>query len=221
MDSVPIKGRALTIITVLATLGAVVVAISRVIGRYHLPEVPPGYDLRLVEDWREYSGPQEDRATGRIRMVVFSDYLCGACSSSAPIIRKFESEFPEAVEVRWRHFPMLGARSFDAALAAECVREGGGFEAFHDALLSLRDSIGKKPWVEMAQMVGVTDTAGFSRCLRDSAAADAVMEDREAGRALGIRGVPSVLVDSLLFFGLPELRYLRAYARKAAPPPPR
>lgn len=75
------------------------------------------------------------------------------------------------------------------------------FEAMHDALYSQEDSIGLKPWAHFASDAGVSDTAIFSRCLRDESMAQIVIRDTVAAHELGVHGTPTFLVNDLKVLG--------------------
>lgn len=88
-----------------------------------------------------------------------------------------------------------------AAIASECAAVQGRFEAFHDLLYAEQTSIGLVRYTEFAARAGVVDTVAFGRCLSDPAIRTRLDEDRAAADRLGVRGTPTVLVNSQRFAG--------------------
>lgn len=66
----------------------------------------------------------------------------------------------------------------------------------------------------VASEAGVHDTAAFGLCMTGPSAWEVVRRDSTVGWQLGLRRVPGVLLDSMLFAGSPNLRYLREYVRQ-------
>lgn len=62
----------------------------------------------------------------------------------------------------------------------------------------------------------MADTIAFASCLSSDDALAVVRKDSALASELGIEGTPGVLLDSLLFEGVPHLRYLQAYVAIAA-----
>lgn len=94
------------------------------------------------------------------------------------------------------HFPLSMHRfALPAARAAECAAAQGRFRAFHDALFDGQDSLGLKAWVSFAGDAEVADTAEFDRCVHKTGDIPLVQSGVTAGKRLGIRGTPTVLIN--------------------------
>jgi protein-disulfide isomerase len=159
-----------------------------------------------VPDWRRYAsvgqriGPRDARVT----IVEFSDFQCHFCQRLQSDLRAVRDLHPDDVAIVFRHFPLeaIHPHAVQAALASECAARAGRFEAYHDALFALGDSIGQVSWGTLALRAGIRDTTAFAPCMRDSATRMRVREDIEAGRALGITGTPVILVNAAKFRGV-------------------
>ncbi len=179
----------------------------------HLPDIPEEHAPEIVTDWQRYGkrGPGTITVPSRVTVVVFSDYACPHCATAASTMERLVRGRSDKVEVVWRHLPQLSGYSFKAAIASECARRVDRFGQMHEKLFSVRDSLGSLPWTRLASEVGIPDTTAFATCLSDSTIANLVRQDSIVAQELGIKGIPGVLVDSLLFRGVPPFRYLRAY----------
>jgi protein-disulfide isomerase len=86
----------------------------------------------------------------------------------------------------------------------------------HELLFShMRSYDLRRPtWGELAARAGIVDTVAFTTCLHDDGVLAEVRRDITDGARLGLRGTPLVLVDSLLFRGLPGIRFLSWYVQQ-------
>lgn len=134
--------------------------------------------------------------TASVTIVEFADFQCPICTAAAGPLRRLRERYPRDLAVVYRHVPGH-EYSFDAAIAANCAAEAGRFEAFHDALFTERDSIGKKPWSRFAIESGLGDTSAFQRCLGSASAREAVSRDTIAAAALGVVGTPTFLINDV------------------------
>lgn len=145
---------------------------------------------------------EEDYVRGnpdaKLTLVEYSDIDCPFCTRFHETTKQILEEYPNDVNIVFRHFPLLQLHP-DAgtkAAATECVGELGGNDAFWTYLDNLFTN--KLEVTELAKgagQAGVSEAA-FQECL-DSGRYDAKLaaSTREATEA-GARGTPySVLTD--------------------------
>lgn len=207
----------LTVAAAASTVAAASAVAVRFVHRDDLPEFPADKKPKVLSEWRTLAdgGARLGDPRARVTLVVFSDYLCQYCRAAAEDLHALLGRHPRDVAVVWRQYPVLGAQSAPAAVAAECSRLSGWFEPVHDRLFAQNDSFGLTSWTRIAAEAGLPDTAKFADCLSDTVAAAAVNEDVNVGRQLGIAGTPTIVLDSLMFLGLPDAVYLDRYVRLA------
>lgn len=157
-----------------------------------------------IAQWRTFvrPGAMEGAPNARVTFVVFADYQCPFCRDLESKIAKVRASKGSLIAYEYRNFPLAGhsfARA--AAIAAECARRQGRFQAFHDSLFAQQDSLGKKPWSQFAEQASVHDLTTFNNCVADSATAAIVDDDLKAGEKLGVTGTPTFLVNDRLLPG--------------------
>jgi hypothetical protein len=135
------------------------------------------------------------------QVVVFGDYQCAPCAEIQQQLRLLLDKHPDVVSVRFRNFPVarLHPHAFDAARAAECAGVQGSFGRLQDLLFEKQEKIGLIGWDAFARAAGVPDSAAFSLCMRQAHTARAVDLDVESGRAVGVRGTPTLLINGRVF----------------------
>jgi protein-disulfide isomerase len=84
--------------------------------------------------------------------------------------------------------------------AARCAAQGGRFWPYHDRLFEAQPRFERDDLVRYAAEVGL-DAGAFARCLDGRTFAAAVEADISQGRALGVRGTPTFLVNGQMLVG--------------------
>lgn len=143
-----------------------------------------------------------------VTIIQYADFQCVYCRMFALDIQPdLVKEFVETgrARIEWRHFPIFGEFSTQAAHAAACAHEQGAFWEYHDALYEKvgKLSAGAKnvdTLVEIAGSVGL-DTSSFRACVVEERYAEQISADFQSGREHGIVGTPSFLVNGRLLIG--------------------
>lgn len=143
-------------------------------------------------------------------VVEFADFQCPAFRHfTNNVLRPFIDDNPGSVAVVFRHWPLsYHPFAHSAARAAECADAQGRFQQFHDRLYEVQDSLGAKPFIEIAREVGVSDTARFAACTAEEGVLARIEHDLLVAEALGGRGTPTVLVNGFRFQSIPNRQTL-------------
>jgi protein-disulfide isomerase len=168
---------------------------------------------RVIANWQEYAaaGRRMGPNGARILITEFADFECPACAAAVPVLTEIRAKYPNDVAVMFRHFPLAYHRfARPAAQAAECAAEADRFESFHDLLWATKDSLGLIPFSRLAARAGVADTAASAACLDRPGDVPRIEADIAAGRALGVPGTPTFLVNDRFLEGPPTTRQLEA-----------
>jgi predicted DsbA family dithiol-disulfide isomerase len=172
----------------------------------------------------------------RVRITVWSDYVCPFCYLEEPVLEQIRQEYGDRVEIQWRAFelrpepvptldpdgeylhtiwrqsvypmaerrgmtlrlPPVQPRSRKALEAAEFAREAGRFEAMNRALFRAffeegRDLGATEVLLDVGGSVGL-DREELRTALEQGRFTDAVLRDERLAQAIGISGVPALLV---------------------------
>lgn len=142
----------------------------------------------------------------RIVIVEFSDFECPVCRTfSTGALRAVRKRYPDDVAVVYRHWPLNYHRfALPAARAAECAADQGRFEAFHDTLWGIQDSLGLLAWHEVAKRAEVPNLKSFDACVGLSGPVPNVGPDTTAVMGLGGTGTPTVIINGWRMPGAPD-----------------
>lgn len=189
----------LNVATTAVTIAAVAIAWVRV-SEYRTRNDPVELRPTKIKEWRDYAreGISLGASNARVTIVEFSDFFCPFCRKAAPDIRQVRDRFPQDVRFVYRHLP-LGDASYPTAIAAECASRAGRFDAFHDLLFELIDSVATVKFSTIAHRAGIRDTSTFKNCMNDSTALSAVQRDVQAAKSLGVTGTPTILINDARF----------------------
>ncbi len=178
-----------------------------------------GRETRDIRNWREVAavGHRRGRANSLVTIVEFADFQCPACRRFArESLRQIERVFGDTVALVFRHWPLpYHPFAYSAARAAECAGAQGRFDSAHDLLYQYQDSLGSKPFHEIARDAGVLDLSQFDKCMRGPERLPVIDADIGAARALGATGTPTIIVNGRLLGGPPDSTMLAAEIRRA------
>jgi protein-disulfide isomerase len=152
-----------------------------------------------ISSWRTYAsaGHRLGRPDAPVTIVEFSDYQCPFCRELHGRLESFRRSRPEVAVVH-RQFPLPGhPQAHRAALASECAAEQGRFQEIQDVLYEDQDSLGAKPWADVAAKAGVPDLDRFGACLGSGRYEAAIRRDLDAGRELHVVATPTLLINDL------------------------
>lgn len=149
--------------------------------------------------------PQLHEATGqRPTLTEYGDFQCGYCAQFAVfILPELRKDFIDTgkLDFRYSHFPILGPGSWTAANAAECAREQGRFEAYHDGLFVALATGEMEATAEgMNWLAGETGlaTTPFSQCLDQGRYEENIKTQFQQGVEAGVRGTPTLAIEGRL-----------------------
>lgn len=150
---------------------------------------------------RHTAGPSDARVT----VVEFSDFQCPSCRAAAPLVAQIKTQYPDDVQVVYRHFPLgIFPNSRLAATASEVAAESGLFWEYHDLLFD-----NQEVWSAISGQAEVLeelasyaeqleiDKATFLERMEASELIEHVETDRQAGIALQVDSTPTFFVNGV------------------------
>ncbi|PKB13939.1 protein-disulfide isomerase [Novosphingobium kunmingense] len=188
-------------------------AIEKIVHAYLLehPEVLP----QAVEKLREkdsqkqlagiagklttpYPGVVMGNPQGSVTLVEFSDFACGYCRQSEPVLKALIAENPD-LKVVIRHLPVIAPTSPAAAAMGLASAEQGKYLAFHDALFALGRT--DPASVEAAARSAGLDLARAQAVSRQPQVRAELEANMAYARQLGFDGTPGWVVGDQVLVG--------------------
>src|SRR5688572_10541540 len=103
-----------------------------------------------------------------VTLVEYSDFQCPFCSRHLPSVKQALKDFPNDVNLVYRHYPLsFHPEAQKAAEASECAAKLGGNDAFwkmHDELFANQATLSRSLYTELAKKLGL-NTGNFDKCL--------------------------------------------------------
>ena len=164
------------------------------------PEVDMG---ELVDD-----DPVKGNPDAQVVIVEFSDFQCPFCERFAEqTLPELKEKYIDTGKVKliYRDFPLssIHPEAQKAAEATECADDQGKFWAYHDILFEKRSEwsgVGAAKFKEYAVDLGL-DTHAFDECLDSDKYKDEVLDDLNAGQAVGVTGTPTFFINGQKLVG--------------------
>lgn len=196
-----------TVLTGLLTAAALCVA-GLAAYRY---VAPPGEQSRpragYVDEWRELL-PAARFVGGNPRapvtIIEFSDFECPVCRAFHGVMKGVLARFPDHISHSFAHFPLpTHLSALRAARHAECAALSGKFREAVDSLYANQERLGATTWPWITSLIPTDQRGAFERCTEENATPPMVVQGVNAGRALGITGTPTILVNGWRYPGMP------------------
>jgi protein-disulfide isomerase len=131
-------------------------------------------------------------------LEIWCELQCPGCRSALDDVRALRSRYGDALEIRFRHFPLTRHRhAYAAAEAAEEAFAQGGGWPFVEAVLARLEELttrGERLLVDIAGEVGL-DAGEVDTALIDGRHLLAVDADQAEGAAIGVTGTPTYVID--------------------------
>ncbi|MCW5874679.1 MAG: peptidylprolyl isomerase [Anaerolineales bacterium] len=122
-----------------------------------------------------------------ITVLIYSDFQCPSCATFAQTLARLQAEYPDAIRIVYRHYPLIGSEAQPlndkaalAVVAAEAAGEQGMFWEMYDLLYSQQAEWANLSTEEFqAWLLQQATTLGMDR----SAFASALLSEELAAKA--------------------------------------
>ena len=119
------------------------------------------------------------------------------------------ADFPGKVRLAYKDFPLSFHRDAEAAArAARCAGEGGRYWEYHDLLFVAQPAFTRADLITYAARLGLPQDV-FAACLDGGRFRDAVKADMQEGRAAGVSGTPTFIINGRRLVGSQPLEAFR------------
>ncbi|WP_328402763.1 DsbA family protein [Streptomyces sp. NBC_00390] len=136
--------------------------------------------------------------TRPVVLDVWCELQCTDCHRAMEDLRALRARYGDRLELRLRHFPLERHKhAFAAAQAAEEAAEQGKGWAYTEAVLARAEDLaakGEPVLLEVARELGL-DAEEFDTALIDGRHILIVDADQAEGKAIGVTGTPTYVVD--------------------------
>jgi protein-disulfide isomerase len=139
-------------------------------------------------------------ADASVTVIEYADFECLHCARVHPTLKQLRDEIPDALRLVFRHFPLVAdhPRAAGAAKAAVAAGRQGKFWPMHDRLLEYQAYLSPDAFRLHAEDLGL-DVDRFTTDLVDPAVTARIERDLASGRAIGVRGTPTLFVNGVLY----------------------
>lgn len=157
------------------------------------------------------SDPKRGTAEPVVTIMTFSDFQCEACEQMDAVFELVLQEYPAAVQLVWKDFPIptVNPQAEDAALAARCAQQQDAFWEYHDELYARQQTFPLQPWKEIADSVGL-DADAFTACFEGGTPSQLVLQGYFIARSLNIDSAPSYYVNDRFYSGVKSYEDLKS-----------
>jgi protein-disulfide isomerase len=155
--------------------------------------------------------PSKGSEDAPVTIVKFEDYQCPFCKQVQPTVTELLSRYNGKIRLVHKDLPLdsIHPRARQAAEAARCAGEQGGFWSYHDILYANSPNVGQENLKSYAKDAGF-DVNAFGRCLGSGKFKAVVQRDLIDGAQLGVTGTPTFFINGREISGNQPLRAFEA-----------
>lgn len=188
-------------------IGILIVTVAIIIGGAFLAgqdanapttSAPVANQERLVRE----DDPVLGASDAAVTVVEFGDFECPACGALHRPLKEIKEIYADdSVQFVFRQFPLQ--QHENAQLSAEASLEAqaqGKFWEYHDLMFENQQSLTREDLEGYAAQLEL-DMDSFRSALDNGTYTDAVEEDKIDGRAVGVRGTPSLYINGVNYTG--------------------
>lgn len=203
----------------LLIVGAVVVALAAILAIVILTGGGDDESSEIASNLEEMTanlptdlinGNKLGRDDAPVKITAFEDFQCPFClrytgEQEGQLVEEFVKT--GRMQLEFKHLPILGLESVDAAMASQCAADQDMFWQYHHKLFLEQAEAGqanverlnvgrfsKDNLKKFAGELGLDQTQ-FDQCLDSGANLDKLTADQSEASSFGIRGTPGFLVN--------------------------
>jgi protein-disulfide isomerase len=143
-------------------------------------------------------------------LVMYGDFECPYCRRAAPVLEQLRERMGDRLSFAFRHFPLADMHPFAlaAAVASEAAALAGKFWPMHDLLYAGEPRLRQDDLRGYAEQLGIDPESVVWPATR--MVEDRVEADFNSGVRSGVRGTPTLFLDSRPYQGDISVDALRA-----------
>lgn len=157
--------------------------------------------------------PENLRAIGPesapVIITEYADFGCITCKTwhLLGVREQILERYGDQIRFVWRDFPVTTPQSPRVAEAGFCAQDQEAFWAYHSILYANAPKFNDQDLISYAAEIGL-DTLRFTTCLASGEHQGSVDQERSSALELGLRSVPSFLVNDRRLIGTPSFDQL-------------
>ncbi len=186
-------------------LSEVLVALQQAPARPAAPAAAPSRPARPDPN-RRYTinvkgSPVKGSEKAKVTVVEFSDFQCPFCARVGPTLEKIAEEYPEDVQIAFKHLPLsIHPKAPAAHAAAEAAHRQGRFWEMHDKIFANQRSMSPAAYEQYAKDIGL-DVGQYKKDVASSTVKRRVDGDAAEAARLGVTGTPAFFINGRYLSG--------------------
>jgi protein-disulfide isomerase len=157
----------------------------------------PARRYTVKTDGSPARGPEDAKVT----IVELSDFQCPFCSRVKPTLKQLLGDYPDDVQIVFKHLPLdFHTKAPAAHAASEAAHKQGKFWEMHDKIFSNQAEMAPEKYEQYAAEIGL-DVERFKKDAASAEIKQRVDADKKEAASLGVTGTPSFFINGRYLSG--------------------
>jgi protein-disulfide isomerase len=132
-----------------------------------------------------------------LNVTVFSDFQCSHCKIFHMYLEDVQKEFPNLVQVNYRHYPVINSFSKKLALYGYCMNKQNKYKEFSELVYTQQGKLNEQNLDMMLSPIGYNQSS-LNTCLTSSVPSQALASDVGEGRKINVRATPTIIINGFV-----------------------
>jgi protein-disulfide isomerase len=145
--------------------------------------------------------PVRGAESAKITIVEVSDFQCPFCSRVEPTLKQILKEYPDKVQIAYKHFPLdFHPKAPAAHAAAEAAHQQGKFWEMYEKIFANQAEMAPEKYEVWAGELGL-DVARFKKDVASAEVKQRIDADKQEVVKVGVTGTPGFFINGRYLSG--------------------
>jgi len=145
--------------------------------------------------------PLRGAKSAKITIVEVSDFQCPFCQKVEPTLQQVLKEYPDQVQIAYKHFPLdFHPKAAAAHAAAEAAHQQGKFWEMYEKIFANQSEMAPEKYEVWAGELGL-DVARFKKDVVSPEVKRRIDSDKQEAAKIGVTGTPGFFINGRYLSG--------------------
>jgi protein-disulfide isomerase len=164
-------------------------------------QAPGGLDPDKHYTINTKGAPLRGAESAKITIVEVSDFQCPFCQKVEPTLQQILKDYPDKVQIAYKHFPLdFHPKAPAAHAAAEAAHQQGKFWEMYEKIFANQAEMAPEKYEVWAREIGL-DVERFKKDVASAEVKKRIDTDKQEVSKVGVTGTPGFFINGRFLSG--------------------